>query len=763
MQNSFHMGGAPRPGDPANQAMFIPGMPNNPPPFVPQFNCSPPLQPYAPQIMAFTVAALQTRAQENPLRAYYFNVCSANSWNNQDLPLLLSSVADYAELLLATQNTQPQQAIPMAAQEVVAVMVAVVASQTPGCQQFLTLDAHRAAINQALHRFNEIRAGVQQMRQGGFNNGFNGGGYNTTTYANVPNRRGGTTFGHNMNMNMNNGMDFKGPWGGGGNNNGGWNNGNNGGGGPFGVVNNGGPVNPAFGNNNSPGNGNANGSIWSTNPPQQNNSGNNNGYPSVAFGNRGNGVVESVNFDANKPVEMKLESARKHQFPPPPNFSKSRNVTQFVDEPDMVSEPSGEIFSFENTLFYVPEGVSSNWPKTANLQRPYDHILMEDGTQVKPAAFSDWIVETTLENPYHPVFNPNTHVLMHVKKSDGTVIEHVTAWKEDMDYLANELNPQLKRQAREINDLTNPEQKIPTWGLAKMMKPHPKLASQSVSAEAVIESEVAEGEDGSEKEVLEVGKLDHVLMAYGLAEADTKANMAANLAKVDKTMAREYLFDDVDPNVGKNGDRERVEELSKITDYTTLIKKLREFEPRMHPDIFAEVDSRLTQAIVTTLSKALSLDGWSIDNIYDYDDLMNALLQTFGEKVCDLFDASAKLNIPTALRVLDREQTSKYALENFGVKEEDSNTHVVFAKRINVLALPWKMEELSLNFGESGGGIIGEDVLPDLYETAKNVFERHAHDEVPVASYLLRTSDGKTLQFIRGAFNAQTYLIFVID
>lgn len=729
---SFFMGGAPQIGGPANQGMFVNGVPHNPP-FVPNFSCPPSVQQFAGGIVGYTLFALQERANENPLRAYYFNLCAGTNWQTQDFIQLLTSVAELSEFNMAVGNMPAEAAVATAAREMVTIMVAISVQNNPQLQQLINNPGQVQSLNTALARFNEINQAITAMRQGAFHNGGRGGNNMNPAFGQTTRR--GTSFGSMPAMGG--GMGFGGGnvHMGGGNFGGGHGTGHSGGG-------------PSIFNN----------------LPNNNNSFTPNGYGNNQYGNHRRDmnkpamVEESVTLTPNaKPIVQNSSKETKPRFPSAPNFNRGGQEYGRVSDIQQIDEQSQTSEIVDGVVFY-PIDSDSEWPKTSNRLRPWDHMLWEDRTQTKPAHLSNWVVETTIERPYRVVYNPNTHVLMHVKRPDNTVLEIATPWKPEMDYLANELNPNLKRQARDLKEAASDEVVVPAWELTKALKPHPNLHSQLVPESFIPEEVLSEADKEVGDDVQAVSSIGHVITAHGLSEAETKASLAAQMANVGKDAIREYLYDEVDPCVGRTGDRRRISQLAECKTYQSFLSMLTGMKDEMDPDLFKEVDIRLTDAIVTTLTKAMSLDGWCIDSVFDCTELSELLRGTLTEAVADVFESSAPYNISTSLRTLSKEETASYMLDNFAVTE--SNNHVIFARRINVLSLPWKMDELSLNLGPVGGGVIGEDVLPDLYATAKRSFMRYENSEPAVAAYYLRTSDSKTLRFVRGSFNKSTYLVF---
>ncbi len=756
----FQAQGLPVPVVPPNQAMFIQGGLPHQPPFVVPINGSPELQSLAPLVTGYVLLEINQQAGKNELRSFFFNLASDNGYQNQFLQQLTQATADLSEYYILQQRLQPEQAVRMAASDVCSTMVAVVAQQfQQGLQQYITQQQVND-LNGLLHKHQQIQQMLQQfhnpnpgyggyqqpMMQGGapgYNTGYGNrgaggyppGGFHRGGAGTMGPRIGGhqpytprpgampTHTGYNPNYSA----------------------------GPRGQV--------------------VGGDMWRMGGgPSYGNPETETARVGMGMGRRRAGaVVDEVEFAPNNtpqrhiPIVAEPEPVQTYEpvqaseinWGKPRVDSGVRTVAPAVEEEINIFAPLPT--REEPRAQYVSLSSDREWPKVADPLRPYDEMLLEDGSVVKPALTSGWKVTLNQERPYPLVYDYNKYVLFHVRRPDGTVTEILNERNDDMSYLDNELDPALRAQARDRQNQERTTVVEPVWKLADKMRP---LQANS-SVVAPVEPEPVE--DGAEVEAPAPAVVDGIAIAHSLAEAQIKAQLTAGKDKrVDlSTMPIEYYFDLISTVNTDQNHSYTVRSLDSLTSFEVLKTKLLEVQDQLGEAVFGAIDTRLTAAINEAMDKNLSLDGWKIDSfVGDYDELIAALNNTCGAYMTDALKDHARKIIGSSLAVLAGDSYKRY-LKEVGAEESEEmagTTFLLFRDRCSVTQVPWTQADLSLVIGE--GGLIPEAQSAELHKAVAEIFERTPDEPVVFARRYLLTSDRKRLEIRKGFLGQNSYLLY---
>lgn len=190
--------------------MMIQGLPNNPP-FTPNLNFRPSIQAYATQVTGYALLEIQNKANQNDARKVFYWQCYNNQFQNEYFFNFLLLVADFAELIMATERSTAFQAIPRAVEILAVCLVAEMALNNHSLAAQMD-PGYRNQLLGELQRFREIGADIQrfqmqnqqphmghQMQGHGFHNAPMGigGGY-TPMQQQRPNLAMGQTTGHSL-------------------------------------------------------------------------------------------------------------------------------------------------------------------------------------------------------------------------------------------------------------------------------------------------------------------------------------------------------------------------------------------------------------------------------------------------------------------------------------------------------------------------------------------------------------------------------------
>jgi hypothetical protein len=417
------------------------------------------------------------------------------------------------------------------------------------------------------------------------------------------------------------------------------------------------------------------------------------------------------------------------------NQARSRHVEKIVANQTTVD---GKVF--------VPIVPNQEWPKVVNTSRIYDHVLLANGTQMRPAHLSDWVVSFNPDMPVIPWYDPSTHVLFHLKLPDGTVSATPTKRDKNMDYFEHELNPELRRIAR-ANLEASGAPVAPAWNLVATLTPNP--ASPLATAGPINEDAVADT-------IKEVGLPSDYLIATSLSEGIKRACLRL---KVDNNelfrkpfemyIERAVLTTIVNP------DFDLVLELSNLESFEKLHAMLME-RSIVNEELATEIDQRVVQAVNQALQKHMGLKGWSISNFReDFGDLVAALEEDYGKLVVQKLQENA-IEIISRFLAFYKPDELETARKSLGL--EDKIPVLVWRERSSVTRMPFTSAQA--NIPTDTGVLVSIDENPEMYRTLESIFERAQDLRFTFHGRYLAFSDGVVYSLVRGYFNEQSILVF---
>ncbi|MND25677.1 hypothetical protein D3C81_144430 [compost metagenome] len=645
-------------------------------------------------VNGYVIKMLQDKAQMNPLRTYMYNMASSNGWQNQFFEMLVSSTVVLAEALAATptaqQNSQ-EQIVLNAANEVVNCAMVTVAQQVPAVKNMMGQGVDQELNNlvqrqqQIANLIQQVAAAQQQQQhqqqfgQGSFQQAQQqwqtGGQGNWPNQSAWPNRQAAPAGNANINWGryantqstigqVNQGYQPAGSFQG----RSGLSAGRNGNEQPA-------PA-PALEPLSSTTNAFANARNRSSNDwPKANPA------PAAAQpAGRGAAIVETMFDDMGAPP---VETTNKQQQA----FAESVRQQQAA----AAAQPAAQI---------QPEPyVESQYEKTvSNMdaidpERPYDRVVLDNGTEIRPAHSSGWERTWTLENPWPLSFNPNTHMKFHVRSqlADGTFLvkevvkEIAESEAEQMEYLQNE----IKGRKPYVLDPTKRAMPIDWKEVEELAKP------QTVMDEL----------DGQEHPVEnpEVKIIPDEITAHSFEEAEIKyLNEVIGLGSENfEGKVREYYYRDMKP---VQVDAPMIGVMVELSKKTTLIGVGKFLRDHLENDkISVRLYNLLNKDFTKLTNQTLAINlGYGPkleieDFVNDIEDLGDALLEdNMGLLWTILNTERADEIIKSATNILKGDEYWDY-LTKLGknmTRENKAEISSVLARYelVSVTHLPWALD-----------------------------------------------------------------------
>lgn len=399
-------------------------------------------------------------------------------------------------------------------------------------------------------------------------------------------------------------------------------------------------------------------------------------------------------------------------------------------------------------ITFLPPNANHEWPKVVDVKRPWDWILLEDGTQFRPAYKSDWTVSYDKDTPYTPWYDPETHILFHVKRpSNGAVTQEPFEREESMNYLDHELDASLRRKGEDAARARDNVVK-PAWEMVESLKPNP--ASPLATAEPL-------SDDDGEMAVQPVNP-DQYLVATSLSDAVKRACLKIKLDRPEiLKQAFELYVDRCVLTTHVEVDFEDLFQLTNAQSFRELFQHLIDAE---HSDLVADINQRVTESLNRALKQNMGMKNWSIDSFMeDFADLMIALKEEYGASTVTTLENYALEIIPRALAHYRPKDIDENVRKVVGIDEDVSP--VIWIERSSVTRLPVSSAELRVP-GEHGV-LVTPEIFPEIHKTLNAVFERTADLPHTFHGRYVATNDGAVYSIVKGYLNDQAILIFKAD
>lgn len=706
-------------------------------------NVSPQFHQFIPIINGYAQLEVLNSAQRTPLRGIYAQQVSQNNWQNPMYQMLVNAVGQLGEMLHRTRNVQPEQAIQAAAGEIVACLVAVFAvenSQQLG--QYLQSQEARQQVNALVTKFQQYDREITAF--------FNGG---MAAPVQTPQQIYGQA-----------------AYGGGGYQNAGY----------TGVSMPSGP-NPLLAGTTK----HAAAQVFpdaSVGVPTATST---MGLGSLTMG------MKSGDANAGSPAGLKelfhMDSlgTQHHETPPDvkplniPAMNHAANLApanaafklQEIGLPDAAPSlpevpaepvnvqplPLTEVADSPVDTGWVTLDDTLDWPKVRDRNRPFDAMLLEDGTEIRPYFLAgDWKVKFDAEHPFLRAYDPITHVRMLRKDREGKITEELVTRKEEMNYEDHELNSADRAaydKARRRDELRPVDMSV----ISKLQPvPESPLSTQllPVEGEAVNPEEVVE--------VKPVVGLDKAIIVKEMTDSHNKlrVELSKNGVERDSNAAFEYYVDVVNARLVTQDDLAVIELMLECESLEGVV----DLQSRIGEDKLANVlDDRLTAAVNDALHKNLGFTQWTISSFgEDYLNLITELNAEGYEVVAERLQNYAEEIATRALQFSTQDEVMTFGKNALGITDDDlkgTDLKVLcLTERNSVTVLPWTMSQLRVHLEPGIASLVPESTLPKLHEMLTAILTRTV--DVPKLynhRYLLTRNDevlggSELLEIYRGYY-----------
>lgn len=393
---------------------------------------------------------------------------------------------------------------------------------------------------------------------------------------------------------------------------------------------------------------------------------------------------------------------------------------------------------------FIPISDTQLWPKVVDQKRIYDWILLENGTQLRPAHQSKWKVSFSADTPATPWYDPQTHILMHVKTADGTVIAQPYKREEAMEYLDHELDPKLRQRAHD-EAVKSGGKVAAAWKLVENLRPN---ASSPLSTGEAL---------GDESEGLDVRPVSpgQFVATSSLPDAIKRSILKLKMDYPHLlSQAFELYVDRGVLTTVAHPDFDLLFQVSTADSFRKVFQIL--IDSNAEADFVKEIDRRMVEAINAVLNQNMGLHGWKIEKFQeDFPELLGLLKADYGSHVVNTLEGYAVEVVSRAL--------THYSEEDLGeirqaVGLEPEQVALVWRERSSITRLPVNSRELIVP--SDTGVMVSEAKEPELFRTLSSIFERTEDLPHTYHGRYIATVDGEVYQLVRGYLNDQALLLF---
>ncbi len=470
------------------------------------------------------------------------------------------------------------------------------------------------------------------------------------------------------------------------------------------------------------------------------------GWPGNRMGSRNTGLGSSVWADGPTPATK----------PQAEGFDGSGNVRprrQFTNPHTPTHAPQEERprmapnQTLVDGIVFTSARTDMTWPKVRDLDRLWDWVLFEDGTQLRPVYQSrqdgNWKITYDPTQPAPPLYDPQTHILFKIRSPEGAVSYEAIQREPTMEYLDHELDPELRRKAQ-VEVEANQGKVAAAWQLVEQLRPNP--SSPLATSEPLYE-------DGEGMGVTATAP-DQFLLTTDLGRGVKRSLVRLKVDNPEiNSGAFELYVDQAILTTVLEPDYVKLTQLQESKDFQKLHASMDDLQGK---ELFEAVNGRVTEVINRFLKERLGLVDWSIDSFYeDFADLRNLLLEKHGRQVLESFQDCAQEMIFQALTFFSSDDLTA-AHKLLDLKDDDNV--LIWRERSSVTQLPVSNSELGLDVGDSGV-MVKETSHNALYKTFSAVFNRTLDLPLVYRGRYIATSDGVVYALVRGMLNLEAILI----
>jgi len=384
----------------------------------------------------------------------------------------------------------------------------------------------------------------------------------------------------------------------------------------------------------------------------------------------------------------------------------------------------------------------STWPKVLDPQRPWDAVLLENGSEIRPAAISGWTISKDRQ-AYSLAFDPSIHIKFHVRSPDGSIQETLLNWEDTMDYLAHELDLEAARK------------------YAKSKQRNENIVFDSIQIVQINPDNNAPEEKDPITEALFGQAVNHrivhgALLTNNFKEARRLLEIKIDgLEAFDVTQPYEYTVDIIKDLLIYTDDQPHTESIANAKDFNTVLSSYGDLGDELVKEF---INERLCKRVNFELNNRLGV-GWTISDIVtDYLDLLNELKMSYGESIAERLDDRFERIIQHALPAIDLNALEESDLKQVcmlkGYQPEDiaktSMAVSFFTLRSSVTVLPYTYQELGLELSEQEPRLLEADKYKRLHSDLSAILDRNASIPYPIQHRYVQFKDNKIVEVMNG-------------
>jgi hypothetical protein len=378
--------------------------------------------------------------------------------------------------------------------------------------------------------------------------------------------------------------------------------------------------------------------------------------------------------------------------------------------------------------------------------RPYDRVVLEDGSVLIPAFMSGLTVSYSVDCP-PIVYDRNVYMLFHRVFKDGTVYESIQEKTETMLYLEHELDESLKKIYRTNSAIGAKERVEPEIILAKRLVPNQKGTIASlVSEEKRKELDAADAPR----------QLLRPIRTNSFQDALFKAQLEA--ARLDEeSLLLEFQVEESTQYDLSEGALPSMLELRRCTSYASFIETVWTMHrtDKISDDLALLIDARMTKAFNRFNKKSMYLQ-WTVDSFLgDFEALLGEVSKKLGDGVTTVFLGGYKEVIGSAMAVLTGESLSEFIKQMPESDRELVKEPAIFCDRYSVTQLPWTLYDMQHHWRLEG--VVTRENAEPLHAALTAIFARTATNDTHVR--ILLTSDNHRIHAYKSAIMTQNFVV----
>lgn len=453
-------------------------------------------------------------------------------------------------------------------------------------------------------------------------------------------------------------------------------------------------------------------------------------------------------FGAEETDMPTVPSMPKNDFHPHTNTNTNNNVSVVESVAETSGQPQG---------YKVKIGPYDAFSITDDVDKLYEHLILSDGSELKPAFKSGWTKTYDPENPYGETFRLSKGMKFHLLK-DGIVTEIVIEKNSDMDYLTHEL---VRHNGYRNIDAPNKELVIPEWDIMDRLHTLPET----------IETE----KDQTIIELLKKSTNPVVVKESIICCSPSEAELRFHTKLYEHGIIRDidscYEFNAklVTPiQVAIENVKDAFKQIEGTVKLSKLCADMKLSFENEYCVFWETLNKRLTHYVNKVLTNKMSLVGWKISSfVNNYEELLNELTKDQGISIANVLEENSKYVITNACKRLSDEEVKTY-LTNINVKADNEETSqyfsdwfVYFVEDTTYIHVPWDIESIDLDINEEPALVkSSNDIL--FYEFVRSVFDRQQLSEKEYNVVYILTKDRKLIELSKGYLTPHTYLVNLV-